>query len=110
RQLVRVFNSIPPKSRMNHNKNFSVYVWKSAGDNRVPVYGSTWTDSTDVFFDLNKSNVQKFAADTKKALNVERRSLGQLPLFYVYPLPDAAKPAKPEAKSDSKPDTSNSDH
>lgn len=67
------------------NDNFKVYVWKKSGDGRVAVYGSTWTDGGDVFFDLDRDGVKKFTDDTKKALNVERKSLGNTPIFYVYP-------------------------
>ncbi len=67
------------------NENFKVYVWKKSGDGRIPVYGSTWIDGGDVFFDLDRDGVKKFADDTKKALNVERKSLGNTPIFYVYP-------------------------
>lgn len=76
---------------MADNENFQVYVWKKGGDGRIPVYGSTWIDSSDVFFDCDRANVQKFFDNTKKALNVERRSLGQLPVFYVYPPPEEVK-------------------
>jgi len=68
------------------NDNFKVYVWKKSGDGRMAVYGSTWTDGGDVFFDLDRDGVKKFSDDTKKALNVERKSLGNTPIFYVYPL------------------------
>lgn len=67
------------------NDNFKVYVWKKSGDGRIPVYGSTWIDGGDVFFDLDRDNVKKFTDDSKKALNVERKSLGNTPIFYVYP-------------------------
>ena len=69
------------------NENFRVFVWKSPGDGRIPIYGSTWTDGTDVFFDPDPNNVKKFAADTKKALGIERKELGPRAVFYVYPHP-----------------------
>ncbi len=73
------------------NDNFPLYVWKNAGDGRIGIYGSTWVDGTDVFFDPDLEMVKKFGADSQKALGVKRKSMGITPVFYVYPMDVEAK-------------------
>ena len=70
------------------NDNFQTYVWKTSGNGRIPIYGSTWTDATDVFFDAKLSDVKKYAADTKKALGVDRKMISASAVFWVYPNPE----------------------
>ncbi|MFN7289185.1 MAG: trypsin-like peptidase domain-containing protein [Pirellula sp.] len=82
-------------------KNFEVFVWTSGGDNRIPVYGSTWTDNGDVYLELNKEYVDKFTADSQKALGVTRKSLGDSPIFWVYPMVNDAAPKPSVAMADS---------
>lgn len=80
------------------NKHFAVYAWKNPGDGRVPVYGSTWTDGGDVFFDLKRDAVRKFSENSKKALGVDRKLLGNGPIFYVYPMAEGDESAIPSNK------------
>ena len=78
------------------NDNYPLYVWKNAGDGRIGIYGSTWVDGTDVFFDPDLEMVKKYGSDTKNALGVKRHSLGVAPLFYVYPMDTAVKANSPK--------------
>ncbi len=66
------------------SEKFHVYIWKRAGDDRVGIFGSTWIDGTDAFFDRDRDKVRKYTEATRKALGVERRHLGQNAAFYVY--------------------------
>lgn len=76
------------------NERFRAYVWKRTGDDRVGVFGSTWTDGGDGFFSRNRDGVRKYTENTKKALGVERRHLGQGAVFYVYPSPKEGDESK----------------
>ena len=80
------------------NDNFKAYAWKQPGDGRVPIYGNTWTDGTDIFFDPEQKNLKKHAEDTKKALSVDRKPFATGPAFYVYPDPENAKKTEEPAK------------
>lgn len=66
------------------SEKFRVFVWKRAGDDRVGIFGSTWIDGTDSFFDRDREKVRKYTEATKTALGIERRHLGQNAIFYVY--------------------------
>ncbi|MDB5385639.1 MAG: hypothetical protein JWM11_1285 [Planctomycetaceae bacterium] len=103
-----------PNVKVEDNK-FEVWVWTKAGDGRIPVYGHTWTDDTDVFLEVDLKNVSKFRADSQDALGVSRLSLSdkgdETPVFYVYPhaaakdpkvvpLANAQAPKEPPKKSE----------
>jgi hypothetical protein len=94
-------------------EKFRVWVWKTAGDGRIPIYANTWTDATDVFLDPSLEACRNFKNGTKKALGVMRLPLGtkayDSPAFFVYPHVDAKKPegdAKDSKDAELKPDES----
>jgi hypothetical protein len=78
---------------------FKAYVWTKPGDGRIPIYCTTWTDSTDAFLHAELKVIRNNQQDTKKSTGVLRRGMGgkdiSIPLFYVYPH-STNKPESPE--------------
>lgn len=93
-------NNPPPKSMLTTvDANFEVYVWTDPGDGRVPIYCSTWTDGTDVFFEPVLESFEKISADSKKTLGVDRLRPTVGPLFYVYPRAEESKDKTADART-----------
>jgi hypothetical protein len=86
--------------------DFKVWVWMDPGDGRIPIYGHTWIDDTDVFLEPNLEHVTKFRNDSQDKLGVSRLSLAEggdeTPIFYLYPHVVAEKPEDPKSKAQEK--------
>jgi WD40 repeat protein len=96
---IRLYRHIRPNGRHVYAKdppisarlaaldevNFEAYVWAEAGDGRIGLYCSTWLDGTDVFFEPASKIVEKFSADSKRVLRVDRLRPTLEHFFYIYP-------------------------
>jgi len=76
-----------PDSVRTVDDNFKAYVWRTSNDDRVGVYCSTWTDGGDVYFDDLLEYIDKYSANTRKNLNVNRLRPQVTATFFVYPSP-----------------------
>src|SRR5690606_4985913 len=61
------------------------HLWTKPGEGRIGLYCSTFVDGTDVYLEAGLQNVEKYSADTKSELGVDRLRPTLEPLYYVYP-------------------------
>ncbi len=93
---------LPINSRLAKvdNANFEAYVWTEPGEGRIGVYCSTWLDGSDVYLETGLQYLEKFSADSKRDLGVDRLRPTLEPLFYVYSQPMANAVEHKVAESD----------
>jgi hypothetical protein len=69
---------------------FTVYVWKTPGDGRVPVHACFLPDDKDACFDQDLKRIKDYVDGTLKQIGKQRKLVENY--FYVYPTGSPARP------------------